>query len=202
MISIVSRLDRPFVFIYIYRRQLGLEKTMQTHPNTFIQAAGYGSILAVMLLLITGCPTDRQSPGVSGQRPAPLLGPVAINVHDSSAVVCKSAGDEFDGIIAACEVLDRFGDSIKTMGLMRFEAYEYAPSEPENKGPRIGFWPDVRIDSLEGIQQHWDSIWGMYRFNLTWQVQVRPQQRYILEATLTTPNGQQFSANHILQVSS
>ena len=176
---------------------------MLIYSNTSLRAAVAGSILAVMLLLITGCPGDRQPPaGLPGQRAAPLLGPVAINVHDSSAVARKSAGEEFDGIIAACEVLDRFGDSIKTMGLMRFEAYEYAQSEPENKGPRIGFWPDVRIDSMECIQQHWDSIWGLYRFNLTWQVDVRPGQRYILEATLTTPNGQQFSTNHILQVSS
>ena len=111
------------------------------------------------------------------------------------------AGGDFDGIIAACEVLDRFNDSIKTMGVMRFEAYEYAPSEPENKGARIGFWPDVRIDSLECIQQHWDSIWGLYRFNLRWEVDVQAGRRYILEATLTRPSGEQFSGKHMLHVS-
>ena len=174
---------------------------MKAYGSISLRSAGCGLMLTLAALL-AGCPTGAGTPtSGTAQRPAPLLAPVAINVHDSSAVVRKSAGGDFDGIIAACEVLDRFGDSIKTMGLMRFEAYEYTPSEPRNKGPRIGFWPDVRIDSLESTQQHWDSIWGLYRFNLTWQVEVRPGQRYILEATLTTPSGEQFSANHILQVS-
>ena len=87
------------------------------------------------------------------------------------------------------------------MGVMRFEAYDYAPSEPENKGPRVAFWQNVRIDSLECTQQYWDSIWGLYRFNLTWELEVRAGQRYVLEATLTRPSGEQFSDIHVLHVS-
>ena len=174
---------------------------MQIYTSISSQSVGAGLLLAITALL-AGCSVGQQTPtGGAALRAAPLLGPVAINIHDSSGVVRKKAGGDFDGIIAACEVLDRFGDSIKTMGVMRFEAYEYAPSEPENKGARIGFWPDVRIDSLESIQQHWDSIWGLYRFNLNWKIDAKPGQRYILEATLTTPNGEQLSDNHMLHVS-
>ena len=160
----------------------------------------------LMLLLgamgvLPGCPRgERPRAGELATRPSALLGPVGIKIHDSSAVMRKEAGGDFDGLVVACEVLDRFDDSIKTMGVMRFEAYDYAPSEPENKGARIGFWPDVRTDSLECTQQYWDSIWGLYRFNLTWEVEVRAGQLYILEATLTTPSGEQFSSNHILRV--
>lgn len=174
---------------------------MQTYSSISLQSVGRGLLLA-MIALLAGCPGSEKSPaGGTGLRASALLGPVAINIHDSSAIIRKKAGGDFDGIIAACEVLDRFDDSIKTTGVMRFEAYEYAPSEPENKGARIGFWPDVRIDSLESIQQHWDSIWGLYRFNLTWQIDAQSGRRYILEATLTTPDGEQFSGNHMLHAS-
>ena len=113
----------------------------------------------------------------------------------------KATGGDFDGLVVACEALDRFGDPVKAVGVMYFEAYSYAPSQPDNKGPRVGFWPEVRIDSLESIQQHWDSTLGLYRFNLTWAEQFRSGQRFVLEATLTTPQGQSFSAKHILHVS-
>ena len=174
---------------------------MQTYSSILSRSVGAG-VLLVMTALLAGCGGNNHGPaGRTTLSSSPLIGPVRINVHDSSGIIRKKAGGDFDGIIAACEVLDRFDDSIKAMGVMRFEAYEYAPSEPENKGARIGFWPDVRIDSLESIQQHWDSIWGLYRFNLTWEVEVQAGRRYILEATLTTPSGEQFSSTHRLHVS-
>ena len=175
---------------------------MGRDSGTSLRMVWFLALLSVMMAFLAGCPRGGSPSGVgSGTRGSRLLGPVAINIHDSSAIIRKKAGGDFDGIIAACEVLDRFDDSIKTTGVMRFEAYEYAPSEPENKGARIGFWPDVRIDSLESIQQHWDSIWGLYRFNLTWQIDAQSGRRYILEATLTTPDGEQFSGNHMLHAS-
>ena len=162
---------------------------------------GWALLFAVMGFL-AGCPRGTGPlGGGSATRRSGLLGPVAINIHDSSAVIRKKAGGDFDGLIVACEVLDRFDDSIKAVGVMRFEAYDYAPSEPENKGGRVGFWPGISINSLESIQQHWDDIWGLYRFNLTWEVEVKPGQRFVLEATLTTASGEQFSAKHILHVS-
>ena len=129
-----------------------------------------------------------------------LLEPVRIKVHHSSTVVRKEAGGKFDGLVVACEVKDRFGDPVKALGVMRFEAYAYARSQPGNKGARVGFWPSVSIDSLEAIQQHWDGIWGLYRFNLRWPRQVRVKDRFVLEATLTTPEGEQLSDRRVLEV--
>ena len=158
--------------------------------------------LAAVTLLCAGCPKPggRQSPEAD-LKTQQLLAPVSIRIHDSSSVMRKATGGDFDGLVVACEALDRFGDPVKAVGVMYFEAYSYAPSQPDNKGPRVGFWPEVRIDSLESIQQHWDSTLGLYRFNLTWAEQFRSGQRFVLEATLTTPQGQSFSAKHILHVS-
>ena len=170
--------------------------------------AGLGSALGVLLvgsvgLLCLGCFPEEFPP-----QPVPkidprreLLHPVKIKVHPSSTVVRKSSGDDFEGLVIACETQDRFGDPVKAMGILRFEAYSYALSQPANKGPRVGYWPDIHLDSLETIQKHWDSVWGLYRFNLKWQQQAKPNQRFIVEATLTTPEGQQLADRQTIQAS-
>ena len=158
-------------------------------------------LLGMVMLCCCGCVSREFQP-----RPVPkidvqeLLQPVTIKVHHSSRVLRKEAGGEFDGLIVACEVKDRFGDPVKALGVMRFEAYAYARSQPGNKGARVGFWPSVSIDSLQAIQQHWDGIWGLYRFNLRWQRQVGVRDRFVLEATLTTPEGEQLSDRYVLEV--
>lgn len=128
-----------------------------------------------------------------------LLEPVRIKIHHSSTVERTEAEGEFDGLIVACEVEDRFGDPVKALGVMRFEVYAYARSQPDNKGARVGFWPNVSIDSLEAIQQHWDGVWGLYRFNLRWEREVEEKERFVVEATLTTPEGEQLSDKLVLE---
>ena len=158
-------------------------------------------LLSLALLCWCGCGS-----GEFRKEPVPridtreMLQPVTIKIHHSSDVLRKEAGGEFDGLIVRCEVKDRFGDQVKALGVMRFEAYDYARSQPDNKGPRVGFWPSVSIDSLEAIQQHWDSIWGLYRFNLKWQRKVNVGDRFVLEVTLTTPEGEQLSDTRVLEV--
>ena len=145
------------------------------------------------MLTWAGCLPEGPGPTGPGLSSQQLLEPVAVKIHPSSAVTDK-------GLAVACEIRDRFGDPVKTIGVMRFEAYSYARSQPANKGPRVGFWPGVRIDSLETIQKHWDGIWGLYRFDLTWDKQFRPGQRFVLVATLTTSGGKQLSDSHVLEV--
>ena len=146
------------------------------------------------MLCCCGCPEFPPKP----VPPPALLQPVTIKIHDSSTVVRKEGGGDFDGLIVACEVRDRFGDPVKAWGLIRFEVYSYARSQPGNKGPRVGFW-SVPIDSLEAIQQYWDSIFGVYRFNLRWTRQVKLRERFIVEAMLTTKEAEQLSDSQVLQ---
>ena len=176
---------------------------MRVANGIVLRRFGWWFLLSVAVFVSAGCPppgpgNQPQSPPLDSQN---LLAPVAIRIHHSSSVMRKAAGGDFDGLVVACEALDRFGDPVKAVGVMRFEVYSYAPSQPDNRGPRLGFWPEVRIDSLQTIQQHWDSIWGLYRFNLNWDQQLSPGQRFVLEATLLTSDGQQFSDSHILHVS-
>ena len=152
----------------------------------------------LVIFCCCGCISDEFHP-----EPVPkieLLQPVTIKIHHSSTVVRKEAGGEFDGLIVACEVKDRFGDPVKALGAMRFEAYAYARSQPGNKGRRVGFWSSVSIDSLQAIQQHWDSVWGLYRFNLEWRRPVKPKQRFVLEVTLSAPQGEQLCDSQVLEV--
>ena len=174
---------------------------MGTREDRALRPSKKRLLLGLVILCCCGCVSPEFQP-----RPVPkinvreLLQPVTVKVHHSSRVVRKEAGGEFDGLIVACEVKDRFGDPVKALGVMRFEAYAYARSQPENKGARVGFWPNVRIDSLQAIQKHWDGIWGLYRFNLRWRMQVRVKDRFVLEATLTTPEGEQLSDSYVLEV--
>ena len=163
-----------------------------------MQLGRKGLLLSLVLLCWCGCEEFRPRP-VPDVDVRALLEPVRIKIHPSSSIERKKAGGKFDGLVVACEVEDRFGDPVKALGVMRFEVYAYARSQPKNKGPRIGFWPNVSIDSLEAIQQHWDSVWGLYRFNLEWQQQVEDKDRFVLEATLTTPEGEQLTGNRVLK---
>ncbi len=126
-----------------------------------------------------------------------LLEPVRIKIHHSSSVERKEAGGEFDGFDVACGVKDFKEDPVKALGVMRFEVYAYARSEPGNKGSRVGFWPNVNIGSVEAIDQHWDSVFGLYRFKLKWQRQVEVKERFVLEATLTTSEGEELSDGRV-----
>ena len=158
-------------------------------------------LLIVPILCNCGCVgqefPERSVPKVDSRQ---LLRPVDIKIHHSTALVRRAAGDDFDGLSVACEAKDRFQDHVKALGTMRFELYSYARSQPANRGPRVGFWPDIRIDSIEAIQQYWDGIWGLYRFNLNWDKPLNPGERFVLEATLTTPEGEQFSDVRTLTV--
>lgn len=154
-------------------------------------------LCGIAILLLAGCTV----PQLPDQKALRLLGPRSIEIHDSSAIVQTSTGGDFDGLSVRCEVKDSFGDSIKTVGVMRFELYTFIPSQPFNKGQRVAFWQDLRIDSVETIREHWDSTLSLYRFDLNWDKQVKPKQRFVLEAVLTTGQGQQFTDNHTLEVS-
>jgi len=151
-------------------------------------------LLAVVMLCCCGCPEFTPTP----VPPPALLKPVTVKVHDSSRVVRREAGGEFDGLIVACEVRDCFGSLVKALGVMRFEVYSYARSQPNNKGPRVGFW-NVPIDSFEAIQQYWDDIFGVYRFNLKWTRQVKLRERFVVEVTLTTAQAEQLLDCQVLQ---
>ena len=161
-----------------------------------------GLLLALAMLCWCGCAQEefRREP-VPPVDPGQLLKPVSIKIHHSSAVVLKSEDGEFDSLSVVCEVKDRFGDPVKTLGEVRFEAYAYACSQPENKGSRVGFWPNVNIDSLEAIQRHWDGIWGLYRFNLKWKREISSGERFVLEVTLITAEGEQLTDSQVLQAS-
>ena len=153
---------------------------------------------AALLVLLVGC-TPPLLPDHEALR---MLGPAAIEIHDSSKIVQTSAGGDFDGLSIACEVKDGFGDPIKTVGLMRFELYAFAPSQPGNKGARVGFWPDLRLDSNKAIREHWDKTFSLFRFQLDWDKQLSPDQRFVLEAVLSTHQGSQFTDTQILHVPS
>ncbi len=174
---------------------------MGTRQDRALRPSKKRLLLGLVMLCCCGCVSREFQP-----RPVPkinvqeLLQPVTIKVHHSSRVVRKEAAGEFDGLIVACEVKDRFGDPVKALGVMRFEAYAYARSQPGNKGARVGFWPNVSIDSLQAIRQHWDGIWGLYRFNLKWGRVVKVRDRFLLEATLTTLEGEQLTDRQILEV--
>ena len=171
---------------------------MGTREDRVLQLSRKGLLLSLLALCWCGCEEFRPRP-VPDVDVRELLKPVRIKIHHSSSVERKDAGGKFNGLVVACEVEDRFGDPVKALGVMRFEVYAYARSQPKNKGPRIGFWPNVSIDSLEAIQQHWDGVWGLYRFNLEWQQQVEEKDRFVLEATLTTPEGEQLTDTLVLE---
>lgn len=161
--------------------------------------SGKRLVLAVVMLCCCGCPPEFSPSPVPAPGVDELLKPMTIKIHDLSRVVRRESGEEFDGLIVACEIRDRYGSRVKALGVMRFEVYSYARSQPNNKGPRVRLWNE-RIDSDEAIQKYWDDVFGVYRFSLNWTRQVNLRERFIVEATLTTKEGKQLSDRQVLEV--
>ena len=173
---------------------------MGTRAGRTLRLSRAGLLLSLVMLCWCGCMAEEFP-----RKPVPevdvgtLLEPVKIKIHHISSVERKESGGKFDGFVVACGIKDFLGDPVKALGVMRFEVYAYARSEPGNKGSRVGFWPNVNIGSVEAIDQHWNSVFGHYRFKLKWQRKVEVKERFVLEATLTTPEGKQLSDRRVLE---
>ncbi len=175
---------------------------MGSSSHNGLGSPGKRLLLALAMLCLNGCVAKEfHHEPVPPIDPEQLLQPVTIKIHASSAVMVKAKGGKFDGLAVVCEVKDRFRDPVKTLGVVRFEVYAYARSQPENRGPRVGFWPNVNIDSLEAIQQYLDGFWGAYRLNLSWDRQVKAGERFELEITLITPEVKPLTDSRVLQAS-
>jgi len=139
----------------------------------------------------------RTSATVDGEALALLL-PAKIKLHNFTKIKPLFGGTIPNGIDVWLEPLDRFDDTIKIVGELRFELYTFKPASGDHMGEQMEFW-QVRIATAAEQQQHWDRVARMYHFPLAWDYAPPPGKRYVLLATYQGPNGQRLTDTHDLQ---
>ena len=96
-----------------------------------------------------------------------------------------------DGLEIILAVNDSFEDPIKCVGEFQFELYTLRMASGDRLGERVAFWP-VEVTDADGVRRYWDRLSRFYQFDLQFPSGVLPTGRYILNARLRTPTGEQL----------
>ena len=96
-------------------------------------------------------------------------------------------------LTAFVDVLDCVNSRIKAPGIFRFELYEYVPRSSDSKGTRLFLWPDVDLNDVAVNNNHWREHLRAYEFGLSIDFDLPVQDRFVLEATFTTPAGRRLN---------
>lgn len=96
-----------------------------------------------------------------------------------------------DGVETLVELTDRFGDTTKAAGVVRFELFAYRPFDPDPRGERLFPPYEGRILTFEQQQSHWSRPGRAYLFQLA-APQLDPTRAYVLTATFDQSGGGRF----------
>lgn len=160
--------------------------------------------LGVTLLLSALCgscqwkggSTGSASPAASGQAWQPR--PVRIRVYPSSRFVQAGTDMHFE---ARLELLDDMGDSIKGVGVCRFELFESAPGgrmEDPASAKRLYSW-DVSMRTLVEQHRYYDAITRTYVFRLKLDDQPTARRGAFLLVTFMPAEGNRLEAQAALE---
>jgi len=152
-------------------------------------------MIVMAAVLLTGC----QGASKRLETPAEawrLIRPITLRIHPMTRTASFDENGSHDGLDVRVETADRFGHVTKAVGRFRFEMYHYRRG-PNPRGKRIGLW-EMNVASEEALKKHWLNVFKMFRFNLGWDRPVKPGRRFVLEATLTTPDGRRFTDQKVL----
>ena len=91
------------------------------------------------------------------------------------------------------DLLDSFGDRIKSPGTFRMELYQYVPRSSINTGARIAAWDDINLYRLLDNSSYWQDHLRTYKFELLLGFFPQPDRKYIIQATCITPSGRHLT---------
>jgi hypothetical protein len=147
------------------------------------------ALITPVLLLFVGCrtasqPTDDTRPGI--------FMPVRLRLHPVFTQLQDWTDDgKIDGVETLIELTDRFGDTTKAAGVVRFELFNYRPFDPDPRGDRL-FPPfEGRLLTFEQQQAHWSRPSRAYLFQLA-APSLDPSRAYVLSATFDQTGGGRF----------
>jgi hypothetical protein len=151
--------------------------------------------VVVMLLISAGC----ESEGLPGSWPVAgggdVLGAYAaskIRVVGLSEITNASDDERTSGVKVYVDLLDSFGNRIKSPGVFRFELYEFVPRSSEPKGKRIFIQPDIDLTDATRNNSHWRDFLRTYQFDLDLNFKVKANDAFMLEVTFITPAGKRL----------
>lgn len=144
--------------------------------------------LALVLVLV-GCRRDTPPPD---DRREGIFMPVRMRLHPVFTQLRDWSDDGvIDGVETLIEFTDRFGDTTKAAGIVRFELFAYRPFDPDPRGQRL-FPPfEGRLLTFEQQQAHWSRPGRAYLFQLA-APRLDPRQAYVLAATFDQNGGGRF----------
>ena len=166
----------------------------------------WGCLLAVSLLVASGCETPPQTATPATQQttvqgtlpgePVPAtvpsgFGPAKINILPLSEITGAAGIGQDAKLEVYIALLDAFGSSIKAPCTLRFELYEYVRRSAQSKGQRLMIWPDIDLTRPADNNKCWRDFLRAYEFELALRVQ--PDRTYILEATYLGSDGRRLS---------
>ena len=151
--------------------------------------------VVVMLLASAGCEPE----GTPGSWPlvgrSDVLGAYAaskIRVVGLSEITNASDNERTSGVKVYVDLLDSFGNRIKSPGVFRFELYKFVPRSSEPKGKRIFIQAEIDLTDATRNNSHWRDFLRTYQFDLDLNFKVKVNDVFMLEVTFTTPAGKRL----------
>jgi hypothetical protein len=148
-----------------------------------------------MLLISAGC----ESEGLPGPRSVVGGGDVLsayatskIRIVGLSEITGASDDERTSRVKVYVDLLDSFGNRIKSPGVFRFELYEFVPRSSEPKGKRIFIQSEIDLTDATRNNSHWRDFLRAYQFDLPLKFKVKANDTFMLEVTFTTPAGKRL----------
>lgn len=158
-------------------------------------AAGVAGILAIG---VGGCAGE---PAAVVRTPANphIFDATGMRLHPVFTKVSDFDGDgKPDGIEAAVQFQDQFGDPTKAVGRIIFELNAFKQYSPDPHGLRLSAPFEGRLDSLQDQKARWNNAIGAYIFQLAYP-DVKLTTDYVVTATFEPLSGGRFIDTDIIE---
>jgi hypothetical protein len=155
------------------------------------------SCLFVALLIGLGCQPTKTYP--RSQTDAAMFGPASMRIHPIFTQIKDWTNDgKADGIEALIELQDQFGDPTKASGTVVFELFDFAPTDPDGRGPRLVNPWIGDLNSIDAQRDRWNRTSRTYSFQLAYPA-VRDDHSYVLTASFEVSGGGRFFDRMVLE---
>jgi hypothetical protein len=115
-----------------------------------------------------------------------------IRIVGLSEITGASDDERTSRVKVYVDLLDSFGNRIKSPGVFRFELYEFVPRSSEPKGKRIFIQAEIDLTDATRNNSHWRDFLRTYQFDLPLNFKVKANDVFMLEVTFTTPAGKRL----------
>jgi len=127
----------------------------------------------------------------------PAYIPAKIEIVPLTGFISPTGAEGTSEISVYVSLLDSFGCQMKSLGVFRFEIYEYIQRSSEAKGKRIVIWPDIDLTGAAQNNKYWRDFLRAYHFNLPFEP--IGNENCILHVTFLCPTGKRHSAEFVLR---